>query len=193
MMKFQNFEVLYGSACEILAAAGDNSVVAIAVAKQKKVLLAQFAANFPRSLADAEAHPKFDILQFINMLLKFPEILQGLGGKLYSLLDSFENEGVDVPEELKRICENLREKPKEMSKEEQAMSAALRKAFPDSLQKLQQLPFARDKVIAFLVAWPDTVDGCRREFINLMDDLCRNKIDLPVELKNQWRGIVLQP
>ena len=45
-MKFQNFEALYGAACEIFAAAGENPAVAAAVAKQKKVLLAQFAANF---------------------------------------------------------------------------------------------------------------------------------------------------
>lgn len=35
-MKFQNFEALYGAACEIFAAAGENPAVAAAVAKQKR-------------------------------------------------------------------------------------------------------------------------------------------------------------
>ena len=102
-MKFQNFEALYGAACEIFAAAGENPAVAAAVAKQKKVLLAQFAANFPSSLANAEAHPQFDVMQFMNMLLKFPETLGGKGEKLFSLLNSFEDHGIDVPAELKQI------------------------------------------------------------------------------------------
>lgn len=109
-MKFQNFEALYGAACEIFAAAGENPAVAAAVAKQKKVLLAQFAANFPSSLANAEAHPQFDVMQFMNMLLKFPETLGGKGEKLFSLLNSFEDHGIDVPAELKQICENLQRK-----------------------------------------------------------------------------------
>ena len=37
------------------------------------------------------------------------------------------------------------------------------------------------------------VDGKRREFINLMGDLCQNNVNLPLELKNQWRGMVMQP
>ncbi|MEI3582511.1 MAG: hypothetical protein V8R89_07595 [Alphaproteobacteria bacterium] len=193
MMKFQNFEALYGAACEIFAAAGENPAVAAAVAKQKKVLLAQFAANFPSSLANAEAHPQFDVMQFMNMLLKFPETLGGKGEKLFSLLNSFEDHGIDVPAELKQICENLREKPKAMSEEEKKLLAALKEAFPDSLRKLRELPFKEEKVIAFLVAWPDAVDGKRREFINLMGDLCQNNVNLPLELKNQWRGMVMQP
>lgn len=57
-------------------------------------------------------------MQFMNMLLKFPETLGGKGEKLFSLLNSFEDHGIDVPAELKQICENLREKPKAMSEEE---------------------------------------------------------------------------
>ena len=162
-MKFQNFEILYGAACEMLAAAGDNAVVANGVAKQKKVLLAQFAANFPRTLADAETHPGFDLLQFINMLLKFPETLKGQGEKLHTLIESIEGYNLEVPAELKRIAESMQEKPKSLSDREKEIADALRQSFPSDEKELESLPFPKKEVLDFLAAHPEATDGKRRQ------------------------------
>lgn len=111
----------------------------------KKGLLAQFAANFPSSLANAEAHPQFDVMQFMNMLLKFPETLGGKGEKLFSLLNSFEDHGIDVPAELKQICENLQRKAEGHVRGREKTAGALKEAFPDSLRKLRERRSKRKK------------------------------------------------
>ena len=193
MMKFQNFEILYGAACEMLAAVGDNAVVANGVAKQKKVLLAQFAANFPRTLADAETHPGFDLLQFINMLLKFPETLKGQGEKLHTLIESIEGYNLEVPAELKRIAESMQEKSKSLSDREKEIADALRQSFPSDEKELESLPFPKKEVLDFLAAHPEATDGKRRQFICLMVDLCGREADLPTELKDLWRALVMCP
>ena len=193
MMKFQNFEELYGAACDIFAAAGHNPVVAASVARQKKVLLAQFAANFPSSLNEAEEHPGFDVLQFMNMLLKFPEILGGKGLKLKLLLSSFEDNRIDVLPELKVLCENLQDKTSALTDEEKEIESALRKSFPTSLNELKQMPFPTENVIAFLSSHNGVCCGRRRAFISLMCDLSKSGFPLTEELIGQRKGTALHP
>ena len=192
-MKFKNFEALYGAACEILAAAGKNPVVEAAVKTQKKVLLKQFAANFPSSYDEADSHPGFNPQQFIDMLIKFPEVLEGHGEKLAALLEDLEKNRFEVPEELKQICEGMKVPPKTMSPEEKAIAEALASEFPDSAEKLSRLPFTQDAVIAFLIAYPERSYGKRREFMDLLSDLCRQGFELPEPLARQWRGMVMEP
>lgn len=192
-MKFQNFEALYGAACEILAAAGKNPVVEAAVDTQKKVLLKQFAANFPSSYFEADSHPEFNPQQFIDMLIKFPEVLEGHGEKLAMLLKDLEKNQFEVPEELKQICEGMKVPAKKMSQGEEAIAKALATEFPDSVEKLSRLPFTRDAVVAFLIAYPECSYGTRREFMALMSDLCQHGFELPEPLARQWRGMVLEP
>lgn len=194
MIKFQNFEVLYGSAVEILAAT-DNVTVIAAAKRQIKVLFEQFTVGFPRTLDTAIKHPDFDCEQFMEMLLKFPELTLNSSEKFVSFIANADENDVSVPPKLRERYEKMRTKPLEILPEHRLMVEALKKSFPSSLNE------AREKVEDFKVAvllevlqrYPYVYEGQRQPFMDLMNDLCRNGVKLPKEMELLWRGWVLNP
>jgi hypothetical protein len=107
MMKFQNFEVLYGAACDInlaVAKCEDKTIrysVEASTRKQKDLLRKQFVANFPTSWEEVQKYPDFDAEQFFGMLQKWPEVENR--DKIKSLVMSMCDNGVAIPEAAGRI------------------------------------------------------------------------------------------
>lgn len=191
-MKLKEFETLYVAACEIEKVAGNEPVVAESLRKQRRVLIKALADIFPESLKGGCLDPSFDIVQFLGILVKFPELVRLNAQKFVSLMEDLIEYGVDVDPKLKDMYEVMKEKP-QLTEEEKEISLSLGKNFPDCLEKLSAMAYGNEQVLAFMVNHPDILDGKRREFICLMVDLTDKKQAIPIELQNQWRGFVMHP
>lgn len=192
-MKLKEFEILYVAACEIEKVAGNEPVVAESLRKQRRVLIKAFADIFPETLKGGCLDASFDIVQFLGILSKSPELVRLNAQKFVSLMEDLAEYGVDVDPTLKDMYEVMKEKPQKLTEEEKEISLSLGKNFPDCLEKLSAMAYGNEQVLAFMVNHPDILDGKRREFICLMVDMTDKKQVIPVELQNQWRSFVMHP
>lgn len=192
-MDLKDFETLYVAACEIQKSAGTNPVVAESLRKQRRVLLKNFAKLFPESLKMGCIDPSFDVVRFMDMLIKYPELARLNSQKFVSLMEDLIEQGIEISPLLKEMLEVMREKPQELSEEEKNILCLLGKNFPDCWEKLSAMDYDNLRILNFMVKHPDVLDGKRHEFICLMVDMTDKKQPIPTELKNQWRSFVMHP
>ncbi len=192
-MEFQDFETLYEAACQIVHAAGHNAVIASAAKKQQKLLLSRLYMNFPSSLKEANAHSHFNLVQFMEMLVKFPEIIRLNETKFISLIDDIENQGLKVFPELKRVKNNLKTIHEDRKNQDTEIKKRLISDFPDCMERLEAIPFAQKDILNCMINYPDILEANRQQFLQLMVNMSSRLEDIPEELKIIWRSLVLQP
>lgn len=192
-MNLKDFETLYGAASEIQKIAGSEPVVAEALRKQRRVLTKYLSGVFPDTLKGGLLDPSFDIVQFMDMLVKYPELARLNAQKFVSLMEDLIEQGIEISPSLRDMLEVMKEKPEEMSKEEKEIGALLEKSFPRNVEELAQMPFSSEKVVAFIEKHIAITEGKRNSFINLMVDMSQKKMSIPVALKQCWRSMVMQP